>query len=1071
MLLKILRAKQQTIGGIMKSVIRKITLFALCLLYLGSFSSAQGCGGTFTIIPACSAPGGMGGTILYDGASQSFNLFINTVFTSTGSGTHVVFNNIPGGSFYQVQNPPSHSCDIQGIMPAATGNPTINSIIPTAATCGCNGSIVVSATSVTVPVGGPIYYQIDGPASFQAYNNSGTFTGLCPGSYAVTVASGVGCQVVQQTTVPDNTLAVTVTPSSACVGETLTANVTGGTAPYNFQWFNGVTPLGTAQTQIAATVGSYTVQVTDASLCVITSAPVTVQTCCSLAFAAGSPSATPTCAGYGTVTAAITGGTPPYSYQLDAGIPVVTNATSYTFSLLSQGSHTVTVTDSSTPACTITGTAVIEQGNFALVSTSTTPSCSNVNNGTITITTSGGVPPFDYTDGITLVTGQVSNTFTFMNEAPGTYTVTATDSTFCDIIVPNVVVGTVQAPTVTIIGNMDICGQTSPTLMAVASPAGDTFSYTWTLNGNPFGTGPTIVPNQAGTYTVTVTDESTSPACSASTSIVVNEDLTAGITASPSQCITTQGGSVQLTAVPSQTGTYNYTWTIPGGGSATGNPLTATVPGSYTVTITDPNHPECSATASIIVGEAFLANVSAVADCQGTVTVSGTAYSGNTVTAVSGALTGSTTAANDGSFTITFVGVANGTYTFTVTATDTIDSVTPPCSAQTTAQVTVGSANLSNVTAAADCQGNVTVSGVADAGDAISITGGLTGSTTADNTGHFSITFNNVSNGTYTLTVTATNTSVTPPCVSNPTTLMVTVGKANLSEVQALADCQGNVTVSGTADANDSITVVLAGSSMTTTADNTGHFSVTFTNISNGTYMITVSATNSTVTPPCTTSVQVQVTVATATLTNVTASVVCPGTVTISGTADAGAQINVTLNGAPMSTTADNAGHFSVTYTGITQGIYSYTVVATNSTPCSASVTQTVTVPSCEGGSLAIFQCCSTSVSCDGLASFTVNVKNTGGTAATGITVTETLPCCFSFLSGTGAGWTFVQSGNNVIAKYNNPLPAGQIASFSFTAKANCCCAGKKKATIIASAISDQTTTPVTDVCVTKIVK
>ena len=120
---------------------------------------------------------------------------------------------------------------------------------------------------------------------------------------------------------------------------------------------------------------------------------------------------------------------------------------------------------------------------------------------------------------------------------------------------------------------------------------------------------------------------------------------------------------------------------------------------------------------------------------------------------------------------------------------------------------------------------------------------------------------------------------------------------------------------------------------------------------------------------------------------------------------------------------------------------------------------------------LSITLCCNSKVSCDGISAFTVNVKNIGSGTATGIIVTEQLPCCFDFLLGQGSGWTFTTEGKSVIATYSNPLPAGQTASFSITSKANCCCPLKNKVAITASAISDTTPTPVTACCITKITR
>ena len=83
----------------------------------------------------------------------------------------------------------------------------------------------------------------------------------------------------------------------------------------------------------------------------------------------------------------------------------------------------------------------------------------------------------------------------------------------------------------------------------------------------------------------------------------VNEDLTAAIT--PGTSCLPIGGSITFTAVPSQPGiNYNYVWTccgsstpIPGAGST----IHATKTGTYTVSITSPGLPGCTAKKTVQV--------------------------------------------------------------------------------------------------------------------------------------------------------------------------------------------------------------------------------------------------------------------------------------------------------------------------------------------------------------------------------------------------------------------------------------------------------------------------------------
>jgi hypothetical protein len=75
---------------------------------------------------------------------------------------------------------------------------------------------------------------------------------------------------------PDLSGTITITPSTATVGATLTANYSGGSETVTYQWKRGSTNLGTAVTQLANEAGSYTVTVSATGYKIKTSAAVTV---------------------------------------------------------------------------------------------------------------------------------------------------------------------------------------------------------------------------------------------------------------------------------------------------------------------------------------------------------------------------------------------------------------------------------------------------------------------------------------------------------------------------------------------------------------------------------------------------------------------------------------------------------------------------------------------------------------------------------------------------------------------------------------------------------------------------
>ena len=128
-------------------------------------------------------------------------------------------------------------------------------------TCSaCNGSIVV------MPLNGTLPYTY-------LWSNNGTnssISGLCHGSYVVTVTDANNCTITNQTTITDSPAptAITSMTNATCDQPTGTASViiSGGTGSYMIQWSNGAT-----SSSISGLVpNNYCVTIDDGS-CIITS--------------------------------------------------------------------------------------------------------------------------------------------------------------------------------------------------------------------------------------------------------------------------------------------------------------------------------------------------------------------------------------------------------------------------------------------------------------------------------------------------------------------------------------------------------------------------------------------------------------------------------------------------------------------------------------------------------------------------------------------------------------------------------------------------------------------------------
>lgn len=199
--------------------------------------------------------------------------------------------------------------------------------------------------------------------------------------------------------------------------------------------------------------------------------------------------------------------------------------------------------------------------------------------------------------------------------------------------------------------NMTITGASGP------------YSWNWSRvspAGTNNGTGTTISGLSAGTYNVTVT----SPAgCSATFTNLVSQPNPFVATPSPVNYLCFgQTGAINL-AVSGGTPGYSYSWTGPGGFTASTKDIGGLLAGAYSVTVTDANN--CTTTAMATVTGPTSA-VAIALDSKSNVSCHGAANGSIAITA-SGGTPGYTYLWSDGSTNEDRTGLGPGTYTVTVT--------------------------------------------------------------------------------------------------------------------------------------------------------------------------------------------------------------------------------------------------------------------------------------------------------------------------------------------------------------------------------------------------------------------
>ena len=476
-----------------------------------------------------------------------------------------------------------------------------------------------------------------------AQGGSSSMSNLAPGSYTVNVTDNTGCTASAAFTItaPATFTASMATTNLTCNGSsngTATVTVNGGTAGYTYAW----SPSGSGASPVALPAGNYTVTVTDANGCTASATGTITQPAVINASVSSSTNVSCNAGQDGAITVSATGGTPAYSYSWSNG------SAGTTISGLSAGTYTVTVTDSR--GCTGFMSVVISQPTaINLNLSSTSSSCGNAN-GTATVVAAGGTPGYTYAWSPSGGSSSVANSL-----SAGGYNVTVTDSRGCTAI-GNIIVSNSSGPTASISASTNVTCNGGANGSATVNVSGGTapLSYNWTPSG---GSGTTASGLSAGNYTVTVSDGS---GCTSAASVIISEPtlLTATITANtPASCSNENDGSLTVQANGGTPG-YTYNWS---GGSVNPSDNNLT-PGTYTVTITDAAG--CTASVSATVNAPALLQVAISTSVP--VSCSGGA-DGSATASASGGTAGYSYVWSNGNATAVASGLSAGTYTVTVT--------------------------------------------------------------------------------------------------------------------------------------------------------------------------------------------------------------------------------------------------------------------------------------------------------------------------------------------------------------------------------------------------------------------
>ncbi|MEO9532845.1 MAG: T9SS type A sorting domain-containing protein [Crocinitomicaceae bacterium] len=275
----------------------------------------------------------------------------------------------------------------------------------------------------------------------------------------------------------------------------------------------------------------------------------------------------------GSITVTVTGGDAPFSYDIGSGAQG-----SGTFSGLTQGSYTVTVTDNSACVSTID---VVLGGPTQLTASSTlvNETCPGSADGSIVITEAGGTAPYSYSNDCN-VTSQATGTFSGLGA--GAFCLITEDANGCQVT-ENVTLttGTGVSATTTVT-DISCNGLTDGAIQVVTTNG--TAPFTYDIGSGAQGSD-TFTNLGTGTFTIDIVDAN---GCTGQTSGTVTEPTALSASSTTTDEIFGNDGSIDLT-VSGGTAPYTYSWTGPNGYTSTVEDPSGLESGDYTVTITDAN--------------------------------------------------------------------------------------------------------------------------------------------------------------------------------------------------------------------------------------------------------------------------------------------------------------------------------------------------------------------------------------------------------------------------------------------------------------------------------------------------
>jgi hypothetical protein len=396
---------------------------------------------------------------------------------------------------------------------------------------------------------------------------------LIAGNYSVLITDGTGAELELATQIDEPEPIVTTVSiiDASCSGSfdgAIDATVSGGVAPYTYQWSNGMTE----EDITGLKSGYYLLTVTDVNGCQLKTPAIIENT---IFISVNGEVTNAGCStNNGSIDITADGGTEPYSYSWANG------SESEDLANLASGTYRVTVTDAN--GCFSSRTFGVGVNNpLRLTSLVTKTACIENNSGAIDLTISGGLEPYE------ILWSNNETTEDIQNLAAGTYTVQVSDASGCSSSLNvNITAASFQASS--LVGQISCNTAADGNIKLMVSGGTAPYNYDWSTGE----TTSEVTGLSAGQYSVIITDAA---GCSKALSYYIVEPTSISASFSIANPTCLDGDFLIDATISGGVAPYIYTWSD---GQSTQDPIDL-VAGTYSLQITDAKG--CTYTAEVIV--------------------------------------------------------------------------------------------------------------------------------------------------------------------------------------------------------------------------------------------------------------------------------------------------------------------------------------------------------------------------------------------------------------------------------------------------------------------------------------